>query len=177
MPWSANLFGVILDSRDSFIAHISILAEDGYCRCEVYLWVAGTGEIPRDIQATVKLQLLAFLLFSTLESVHQLAAAFGGGDDDYTMDESAEALLPGPHAALRCLIRLDAGMGPPFPTARIRTSAYVRPRPCCRPLHKAVASASNPSILAFDNVINRDSSYRHIFCACRRSCGPAKGHK
>lgn len=58
----------------------------------------------------MKLQLLAFLLFSTLESVHRLAAAFGGGDDDYALDdESAQALLPGPHAALRCLIRLDAG--------------------------------------------------------------------
>ena len=70
---------------------------------------AGTGEIPADIQATVKLQLLAFLLFSTLESAHRLAAAFGGSDGDYSTDESAEALLPGPHAALRCLIRLDAG--------------------------------------------------------------------
>ena len=72
--------------------------------------VAGTGEVPTDIQATVKLQLLAFLLFSTLESVHRLAAAFGGGDDEYATDESAQALLPGPHAALRCLIRLDAGI-------------------------------------------------------------------
>ena len=70
---------------------------------------AGTGEIPADIQAAVKLQLLAFLLFSTLESAHRLAAAFGGGDGDYSADESTEALLPGPHAALRCLIRLDAG--------------------------------------------------------------------
>ncbi len=58
----------------------------------------------------MKLQLLAFLLFSTLESVHRLAAAFGGGDDEYALDESSEALLPGPHAALRCLIRLDAGV-------------------------------------------------------------------
>lgn len=72
--------------------------------------VTGTGDVPTEIQATVKLQLLAFLLFSTLESVHRLAAAFGGGDDEYATDESAEALLPGPHAALRCLIRLDAGM-------------------------------------------------------------------
>ena len=70
---------------------------------------AGTGEIPADIQATVKLQLLALLLFSTLKSAHRLAAAFGGGDGDYSADEAAEALLPGPHAALRCLIRLDAG--------------------------------------------------------------------
>ena len=72
--------------------------------------VTGTGTIPLEIQATVKLQLLAFLLFSTLESVHSLAAAFGGGDDEYALDESAETLLPGPHAALRCLIRLDAGL-------------------------------------------------------------------
>lgn len=75
---------------------------------------AGTGEIPADMQATVKLQLLAFLLFSTLESVHSLAAAFGGGDNEYALDESAEALLPGPHAALRCLIRLDAGESTPL---------------------------------------------------------------
>ncbi len=60
----------------------------------------------------MKLHLLAFLLYSTLESVHRLTAAFGGGDDDYALDESAEALLPGPHATLRCLIGLDAGMHP-----------------------------------------------------------------
>ena len=58
----------------------------------------------------MKLQLLAFLLFSTLDSVHALAAAFGGGEDEYALDEAAEALLPGPHAALRCLLRLDAGV-------------------------------------------------------------------
>ena len=129
--------------------------------------MAGTGEIPEDIQATVKLQLLAFLLFSTLESVLRLAAAFGGGDDDYALDESAEALLPGPHAALRCLIRLDAGMCSALPTAQVRTGTSVRPQPLQAPCRRPSFPATDPSMLAFDKVISGDSSYMQISCMCR----------
>ncbi len=78
----------------------------------------------------MKLQLLAFLLFSTLESVHRLAAAFGGGDDEYALDESAEALLPGPHAALRCLIRLDAGMCHSQPQCAVHSLLILPLAPC-----------------------------------------------
>lgn len=71
------------------------------------------GEIPGELRAEVKVQLLAFLLYSTLGSLQQLAAAFGGDahdyGDDYGAEEPAEQLLPGPHAALRALFWLDAG--------------------------------------------------------------------
>ncbi len=68
------------------------------------------GDIPAEMQASVKAQLLAFLLYSTLASLQQLAAAFGGDAmDDYGSEEPAEHLLPGPHAALRCLFWLDPG--------------------------------------------------------------------
>ena len=69
------------------------------------------GDIPAEMRESVKEQLLAFLLYSTLGSLQQLAAAFGGdAEDDYGAEEPAEQLLPGPHAALRCLFWLDAGM-------------------------------------------------------------------
>jgi hypothetical protein len=70
------------------------------------------GDIPQELRATVKAQLLAFLLYSTLASLQQLAAAFGGtAEEEFGLEDgSAEAeILPGPHAPLRCLFRLDAG--------------------------------------------------------------------
>ncbi|CAL8466179.1 g5715 [Coccomyxa elongata] len=70
----------------------------------------GMGDVPAEMRAGVKAQLLAFLLYSTLASLQQLAAAFGGDSlDDYGSEEPAEQLLPGPHAALRCLFWLDPG--------------------------------------------------------------------
>ncbi len=68
------------------------------------------GDIAADMRAGVKAQLLSFLLYSTLASLQQLAAAFGGDSlGDYGLEEPAEQ-LPGPHAALRCLFWLDSGM-------------------------------------------------------------------
>ena len=55
-------------------------------------------------------QLLGLLLFSTAASLQRLASAFGGGEEEWGGEEPSEApLLPGPHAALRCLFRLDPG--------------------------------------------------------------------
>ncbi len=77
------------------------------------MFAAGTGDVPAELRATVKAQLLAFLLYSTLASVQLLAAAFGGaaGDELYGSEEGGEGeeVLPGPYAALRCLFKLDAG--------------------------------------------------------------------
>lgn len=67
-----------------------------------------------DLRATVKAQLLAFLLYSSLASLQLLAAAFGGaaGDESHASSEEEapeREVLPGPYAALRCLFWLDPG--------------------------------------------------------------------
>lgn len=83
------------------------------------------GDIPAEMRAGVKAQLLAFLLYSTLASLQQLAAAFGGDSlDDYGSEEPAAQLLPGPHAALRCLFWLDAGESPTFDSPGTAFSAF-----------------------------------------------------
>lgn len=88
------------------------------------------GDIPAEMRAGVKAQLLAFLLYSTLASLQQLAAAFGGDSlEVYGSEEPAEQLLPGPHAALRCLFWLDSGK----PSAKIPEWIYpkLRNNPKC----------------------------------------------
>ena len=68
----------------------------------------------------MRAQLLALLLYSTAASLQRLASAFGGEEGEWGAGTAAGeegsgddlALLPGPHAPLRCLFALDPGRTP-----------------------------------------------------------------
>ena len=71
---------------------------------------AGSGAIPADVAPVVHTQLLGLLLYATPQSLRGLLATFGGDDALPTDMLRLEEALPAPHPALRCLLRLDAGM-------------------------------------------------------------------
>ena len=56
----------------------------------------------------IKAQLLGFLLYGTAVSVRRILESFGT-EEDGSLATDLDALLPGPHPILRCLISISAG--------------------------------------------------------------------
>ena len=72
---------------------------------------AGSGVADMDQVHAIKSQLLGFLLYGTAASVRRILESFGT-EEDGSLTTDLNALLPGPHPILRCLISISAGNTP-----------------------------------------------------------------
>ena len=113
---------------------------------------AGSGAIPADVAPVVHTQLLGLLLYATPQSLRGLLATFGGDDALPTDMLRVEEALPAPHPALRCLLRLDAGM------ESLQSGCLV--------LHLRLPEASSGRGLCFSCWLISDVAYAPSFMAC-----------
>jgi len=65
--------------------------------------VADLSQVP-----AIKAQLLGFLLYGTSHSIQRILDTFGSGEEGSSIAD-LDALLPGPHPVLRCLISVSSG--------------------------------------------------------------------
>ena len=75
----------------------------------IVVCVIGSGELAPGKASIVRAQILGFVIFADPANVRALVAAFGSDRDSAVPEAAWDAMLPGPHPLLRCLLNISPG--------------------------------------------------------------------